>query len=712
MSSRDDVFFNIDEVEPFNNNRLEWTFSGPVPGFGDKLTFFTSGVRQQDDGHLYGMRVYDTDDLLFFDGDRILIDPFGLEFQPGPNGTIVATNTDQPGADGDREIVPMVTREDINLTGKLTWKPDPRFKISYDLILDDSDRFNRVVRQGNSFVNAYRLFRFTPDGRPKTTTTNISHSFGVTHALNDKTFYTLKVGANFTESLTAVFEDVFDPGYVPPFGNDLNNHIIPPTSTAGSAYIAGGTDLFRSEEKSRSLIAKLDVVSQILPNHELKFGGEFAHHRLELDEFTLLFDDEQNRFIIPSAEVNPDLTEFQFYTREPIQAALYVLDKMELASKFILNLGMRYEYLDTRAPFNPDLAGTVDDPIGVSNPQFLQQSTPKHRLSPRASLSFPITDRGIIRFSYGWFFQNPTFRDIYRNPRFEDFNNFARDDRIPTFGNANLEPERSIQYEMGLQQQFTDDLKIDLTVFYKDVNNLIDDRRVVAGEAAATKEFNVFTNISYANVRGFTFAVIKRPAPGDLFSATLDYTFQIGEGAFTNPLDLAVDTRTDRRTEQELVPLDFDRTHTLNATVTLSKPCNWTLSTIGSLQTGTPYTPAVPSSVQAIEFETNSDRRPVLTNIDMKLEKFFKVAGLDFSLFVQAENVLDTRRERLVHTNTGRSLNNLNESIRPTLFNNLRNTIQNNPQDFFPIEFIDNFYQREDFLAPPREVRWGMTFRL
>ncbi|MFQ5651144.1 MAG: TonB-dependent receptor domain-containing protein [bacterium] len=710
FSSRDDIFFNIGDIDLFNNSRAEWTLGGPVPVFGSNLTFFTSGVRQEDKGHLYGIRVYNPEDLLLFDGQNIFIDPFGFSFEPGPDGTLLRTFNGQPGADGDRKIVPMVTSETLNMTGKLTYKPSPKLKLTYDFIVEDGERFKRIVRQGSSFLNMYRRYRFTPDGRPKTFDNNISHVLGITHTLGSKTFYSLKFGLNLTKSRTAVFDDPFDPRYVPAPGNETSNLIVPPTGTAGGAYLAGGTDLTRSTEKSRSILAKLDVVSQILPHHELRFGAEFVHHRLELDEFTLLFDFDKSRFIIPSDEVNPNLTEFQFYTRKPLQTAFYVLDKIELAKRFILNVGLRYEYLDTRAFFNPDLAGSVDDSTGLSNPIFFRESAPKHRFSPRISLSFPISDRGIIRFSYGWFHQNPTFRDIYRNPRFEDFDNFARDDRIPTFGNANLQPERSIQYEMGLQQQFTDDLKIDLTVFYKDVNNLIEDRRVFAGEETAAKKFNVFTNISYATVKGFTFALIRRPTARGIFSATLDYTFQQAEGAFTDPLDLLIDTRTGRNTEQELVPLSFDRTHTLNGTLTLSKHNNWGFSAIASLQSGTPYTPGVPSSVQAVQFEVNSDRRPLLTNLDLKFEKFLTVQGLRFSVFMQVENALDAKNERRVHLNTGRSLTNLNETTRPTLFNNLRETIATDPDNFFPMQFLDDFYQREDFLGEPREIRWGMAF--
>ena len=696
FSTHDNIFFNIDDIDPFNNSRAEATLSGPVPLLGKKFTFFTSGVWQKNNGYLYGIRVYNPEDLLLLFGENQVIDPYGFSFGPGPNGTIaVTTDPTRAGASGDREIVPMVTNESINVTGKLTWKPTDNIKVSYDLIFDNDDRYNRTA----GGVNVFRRFRFTPDGRPKTVSYNSSHSLGITHTLSKKTFYTLKIGVNLNHARTAVFADPFDQRYVPSNDNLITNELIQPTD-----YVAGGMDLDRTVEKSRSEIVKIDFVSQILPNHELRFGGEYAHHYMDLDFFTLLFDFTQSRFIIPSDQNNPNLTEFQFYHHEPIQAAFYFLDKIELAKKFILNAGLRYEFLDTDAKYNPDIAGTVDE--GVGNPKFLKDATPKQRIAPRVSLSFPITSRGIIRFSYGFFYQNPTFRNIYRNPRFEDWNFL----QVPTFGDPNLKPQRSIQYEMGLQQQFTDDLKMDLTIFYKDVNDLIQDQRVVAGEVAVDKEFNITTNISYASVKGFTVTFLKRRSAGGLLSGSLDYTFQVAEGAFTDPLALAVDTRTGRETPQKYIPLGWDRSHVLNGVLSLGKTNSWLASMIGILQSGTPYTPSVPSSVQAVQFETNSSRRPLRTNIDLKLEKFFKVWGARFSVFTQINNVLDFKNEKYIWVNTGRSLTNLEETTQPTLFNNLRETIAADPADFFPAQFLDTYYQREDFLSEPREIRLGMTF--
>lgn len=195
-----------------------------------------------------------------------------------------------------------------------------------------------------------------------------------------------------------------------------------------------------------------------------------------------------------------------------------------------------------------------------------------------------------------------------------------------------------------------------------------------------------------------------------LFSATIDYTFTDGKGAFTDALDLAVDTRTGRETEQKLVPLSYDRTHVLNATLTVGKTSNWLASAIGSIRTGTPYTPSLPASVSPIQYEVNSARRPFYKNVDFKIEKFFNPKSVRFSVFLWINNLFDSMNDVFIHTNTGKSLTNLNSSTNPNRFNNLEQTIRETPQDFFPLEFLDNFYQREDWLSEPREVRLGMTF--
>jgi len=672
LSSKKDIYYGIEEFDPTNNVKLEGTLGGPIPGLGNKVRFFLSGVYSENKGHLYGIDLYNPDDILLIKGDTLSLDPFGDGL---PSGT--------------GENVPMKTIKKYNITSKFSYNIIPEIKFSYDFVFSKSS----LPASGQ-----FRNYRFNPDGRRFLETSNFSHSIGITHVLSNSTFYNLKFAGNFTDANNAVFDDPFDSRYVASFEGNVNNNLFPQTD-----YMAGGHNLERTVETTKSYIGKIDFISQVNHTHELRFGGEFIQHELESEDYELLHTDISGSSlpIIPYPELNPSFINYQYYKRKPIQFSAYVLDKMELSNSFILNVGLRYELFNSKARYNPNLVGTVDQ--GVEN--FLVESEVKQSLAPRISLSFPITDEGIIRFSYGHFYQNPNLKHIYRNPRFVDRDFISR----PIFGNANLEPEKSIQYEVGLQQGLTSDIKLDFTVYYKDVSNLIQSQVKVAGEAAASKEFQVITNISYANVKGFTISLLKRRALDGLLSGNLDYSYQIAEGSFEDPLDFFVDTRSDRQTEQKFIPLSHERQHTLNASLVLSDPGNWLVSTIMYYWTGTPYTPALPSNLTSVEFENNSDRRPDIFNVDLRVEKFFALGPMNLSLFLQVNNIFDISNEQRIHNSTGRSLTNLDETTNSNRFDVLRQQMEENPSLFFPSTFLDNFYSREDWLSPPREFRLGLS---
>ncbi|MDZ7290633.1 MAG: TonB-dependent receptor [candidate division KSB1 bacterium] len=668
VSSHDELFDNIDDLDPLNNSRTEATFSGPVPFTGNRLTFFTSGVYVDNKGYLYGRRLYKPSDGLDISSTEWKFDPLG-DGQPS----------------GDGAVVPLNPSLSTNFTTKLSYRPVAHIKLTYDLLFD---RFRYT--SGDR-----RAYKFNPDGILKTKQLNQSHSIGITHTIGTRLFYTLKAAYSETNEKKAVFDDPHDPRYVP---YNLAN-ALPPT-----VFLVGGTDLDRDRLSSHTFNAKLDVVSQIRTNHELKLGAEVKVHRLEREFYTLIYDTTMARMgkppIVPYRYLNPDYVDYSFYLRRPVQFSAYLLDKMELARTFIVNAGLRLEYLDTKADYNPDLIANVENPD-----QDLKRVDPKTRLSPRISLSYPITERGIIRFSYGHFYQLPTLQRLYQNPYFESFNYI----RTPTYGNPNLKPERSIQYEMGLQQQLGDNFKFDVTVYYKDVTDLLQTRQVLAGAVAGDRIFNILTNVSYANVRGFSFSLLKRRGLNSPFSASLDYTFQIAEGNFSDPADNFYDSKSGKETEQTFVFLDFDRTHTLNGTFALTQPNNWTASVIASFWTGTPYTPSLPSSLTPVQFQENSGRRPTYLNVDFRAEKFFKFAGLDFSVFTQIENALDLKNERYVYSNSGRSLYSLDEKLQAGTFNNLRERIRANPELYPPESELDKYYQRADWLSEPREVRVGFS---
>lgn len=712
VSSRKDIFFNINKIDPFNHYRAEGTLGGPLP-FVPRTSFFASGVYERNQGYQYGIRIFrptdsylarnefpSTDPRYIASGDTLpyIFNPFSRNSNGAPTG--------------DGAIVPMDTREGINLTAKVSFRPVTSLKIDYDFLYGKN--------QSRGFSQSYR---FNPDGRATFNNTNTSHSINVTHTLSSRAFYSLKVALNSSEAKNYARDNLYDADYVPGFfSRTLSN----------TFFLTGGTSLDRTLSNTRTLAVKLDAVAQLFDDHEFKVGGDLRIHKIDIESYVLQFDkvlsaqllaDSTRSLtsIIPTPEVAPDNLSYAKFSRKPVQASLYLLDKIELFRSMILNIGVRYEYFDPAAEYISDLSTALTDQgVELKLNYNNQQASIKHRVAPRISVSYPITDQGVIRFSYGHFYQYPTYSDpggnlrlstIYRNPEFN-----APSSTNPFFGNADLRPQRSIQYEIGLQQGLSSDLKLELTGFYKDVNDYIEVQTIRTG--LGDRIYTVLGNLNFANVKGVTVSLFKRRTVDGLFGATLDYTFTVATGNRTDADAFFFDEKSGKQSEKLFVPLSFDRSHVLNGTLSFSKPENWTASLIGSFQTGTPYTPALPTDLAPVKFDQNSDRRPVNWNVDLHLEKFFTIAEYRLSVFLRVDNLFDTQNEIFIYENSGHSLYSLDEVRSGQVFQALRSRIKRG--DFGDVadsrslgarldDALNKYYQRSDWLGAPREVRFGFS---
>ncbi len=123
---------------------------------------------------------------------------------------------------------------------------------------------------------------------------------------------------------------------------------------------------------------------------------------------------------------------------------------------------------------------------------------PKMQFSPRLGIAYPITDRGVIHFSYGHFFQLPEFQYLYTNPDFK----LSPGGGYGVFGNADLYPQKTVMYEIGLQQQITQDLGVDATLFYRDVRDWVGTsplytmRAIIAGGSENFNQLLVYGGLS------------------------------------------------------------------------------------------------------------------------------------------------------------------------------------------------------------------------
>ena len=659
VSSNTDIFQNIDDVDPVNIFNIQGGLSGPVPGFKDKLSFFTSVRLFDNDGWLNGIHRFNPSDWSCFSctewrGQNLI----------GIDTTIV----EETGPGTTRSLNPF---KKLSLQGKITYRLSPTIKLSYGIFWDRVD-----------FRNYEHLFKFNPTGSLQNKKKGYMHLVTWNHTLSSRTFYTLKFSNFFSRFQSFAFEDPQDPRYANPARL---------RDASGNAFRTGGAWSGHFDRKTDSLIGRFELTSQVTKTHQIKTGVEVKRHALNLDEFVILPNRDAAGVVIePFEPFIPPLNSplHNAYTHNPVEIAAFVQDKMEFQN-LIVNLGLRYDY------FDPDGEVLEDFLRPQTSPR--RSTSIKQQLSPRIGLAYPITDRGVISISYGHFFQIPTFEQLYTNPEFEPrLTSLTRDDLggleslLAITGNADLDPQMTVGYEVALQQALSDNIVTNIAVYYRDIRNLLatEFQRTIQGD-----ELIRFINRDFGNVTGFSIALDYRRTGNISFS--LDYTFQVAEGNASDPRSVFFDNRTDPpiESEKQTVPLDWDQRHTLNFVVSLDKPANWGVSLIGKFGSGLPYTPEFED--QRTSF-ANSGRRPAQYTFDLKAHKGFRLGPFRYSISLTVFNLFDRKNEIEVYRDTGRAGSTLAARRAGAIFG---------------VNTLDEFLTRPDFFSAPRQIRIGASWR-
>jgi len=591
-SGASDIFPNISDQSFSANSTLDAFISGPVlPMFGDKLTFNISLRKSQSEGYLYGVREHNPSDFAYFP----------------PSGDWYIQMS------GDSSYVPMNPSESSNFLSKITLRVSPRLKISTQSILSSS--------QSKSYSHVYK---YNPDGVSTGYSGNNNHAIQINHSLSPKSFYEANVFISDTDYKNYLYADTLDERYV---NTDYIN-----TEPTSATFLFGGTQMGHTYRVSSSVGGKLDYTTQLNDNHEVKVGLSFRSDNLKERNLQVLYN--QNYYeptVLPENKSPYHI----YYDKDALQYSAYIQDKMEYES-MIMNLGVRY---DAFVPNDSTIANLLYPELDK------KAAKDKTMVSPRVGVSLPITDKGIFHFSYGHFYQMPTLRNLYRESYFGA-------GLAPTVGNPDLKPEKTVLYEFGFQQQFGTMIGMDINLFYKDIRELLALQSIRYNSPNfGPSNYSIYLNKDYGNARGLTLSLTKRYDPISKSSLWIDYTYQKSEGNSVNSGAFYFSALSGIEEEKLIVPLSWDQSHLLNATVIIGDPSGMTLGIIGKIATGWPYTPSIPNA----NFipKPNSGRKPVQKNVDAKLEKRIKVGSYRVSLFARVYNVFDIRNERYVFNDTG-----------------------------------------------------------
>ncbi len=662
-SSRDDIFPNIDDFNPLSTRVAEGTLSGPLSFISNGTTFFLSLRYNKSDGYYYGIREHLPSDSSNFETKYDII-----EYKDDDDKLItlrIPKDEWYIELNGDNAYVPMNPAEVINAMGKI------KFQLSSSMVL----RIQSVLNDtwSKSYSHDYK---YVPDGIRNNYTTAVSSNLQFTHTLSPSTFYELRGAFNYRYRQSYLYEDPTDSCYVP--SNMIKG------SPAGATFLFGGTQMGHTYEKSRTLIGKADFTSQVDSRNLLKAGFEARLHILDYNSFTVLYD--RNVYQTPTVPTTDSYAN-QAYNTYPQEVSVYVQDKLEY-SDVIINAGLRFDYFYSDARYAVD----VLQPDGET-----KKADPKYMLAPRLGISFPITARGVIHFSYGHFYQMPSFSTLYSNPDF-----ILPVSGTTLFGNANLSPEKTVTYELGLQQQFGDRMAVDVTGFYKDIRDLLAWQTIqYRSEAGDTRTYRMRLNQDYGNVKGFMVSLTKRMAPGDPVAAKIDYTFQVAEGNDNSSSAFYYNSLSGYEAIKNIVPLDWDQTHNLYASITLDLWDALNIGLIGRLSTGYPYSPQLAFSLY--DSEPNSGEKPLQRTVDLLSSYRIPTKSVTYNLFLKVYNLFDTLNERYVFNDTGRASY--------TFYNR----VTDEPETFKKhygepgVHTYDEYNIRPQYYTSPRTVLLGLS---
>ncbi|MFH0777348.1 MAG: TonB-dependent receptor, partial [Candidatus Eisenbacteria bacterium] len=278
-----------------------------------------------------------------------------------------------------------------------------------------------------------------------------------------------------------------------------------------------------------------DLMKRFEPHHELIAGFESKYENVQYISIARPWE-----YDLDGLGREHDL--FHVY---PNTGSLYAEDKLEYEG-FIANIGVRYDYWFPGAAVERAVADTSNKNItSFTRANFYHDTRElfghrfKAHVSPRLAVSHPITERDNLFFNYGHFTQWPTYFYVYSKIT------SVSSESYPRIGNPNLNPEISVQYELGARHQFADDMAGDITLFYKDIYDYptATPFTIRAGIDPSTGQplvttFFIYRNVDYARSRGVEIEFKKRKTRNVSFGASYTYSVATGKSADPNAAKL------------------------------------------------------------------------------------------------------------------------------------------------------------------------------
>jgi outer membrane receptor protein involved in Fe transport len=466
---------------------------------------------------------------------------------------------------------------------------------------------------------------------------NIQLGLRWTQALSTSTFYEIKLNSLQTTSLDG--SPVTDPSQMDGVSSPLVWASWSSTTLDGFNY--GVLEQDFNTDKTRTISLDASLTSQATKSHMLLAGVQGNMYSIDVSDL--------------SSVASRGGGSVSAYSAKPFEGAVFVQDKMEFEG-MIANIGLRFDVYGANTEYYTDIFAPYRYTDSTGLQKIDERYAPKSktpviaRLQPRAGFSFPVSINTVFHVNYGTFLQRPPFSRIVSQSinRKELYNYGGAKTVSGTLGNPRLKPEVTNSYDIGVTQALGEGFTLDVSGYYKDVKDLLQQ----AIYSAKSGNYTTYINRDYADIRGFRLGFAKR---GGMLTGTVNYTYGVASGKNSSSDGNQIPTIYESGPSHDPTPqdilMDFDRTHNLVANVGFTTPQQWgpeifgvtpfdqiTCAFTSFARSGRPFTSRLNPGLLMTK------RSPAEYNTNMKLTKqISNFLGNSASFYVEVTNLFDNR---------------------------------------------------------------------
>lgn len=182
---------------------------------------------------------------------------------------------------------------------------------------------------------------------------------------------------------------------------------------------------------------------------------------------------------------------------------------------------------------------------------------PQLNVMPRVAFQFPISDVAQFFAHYDVLTQRPT-----DGIRFDPLDYYFIQANIGNvLANPNLQPQKTIDYEVGFKQVLSKSSALTITAFYRELRNLI---QVIPVNYAYPINYFSYGNIDFGTIKGMTISYDLRRT-GNV-RLTANYTLQFADGTGSSSTGSFNAINQGQPNLRTTVPLSFDVRHQFQTT--------------------------------------------------------------------------------------------------------------------------------------------------